>query len=71
MKEIRKKIVASHIGGVISDDGKIQEVSPGWTWIVEPEGYAECVNVQDLVGKTLKIISVDEEDVVMEVRDEV
>jgi hypothetical protein len=67
MDEIRKKIVACHIGGVISDDGHIQEVRPGWTWIVEPEGYAECIDVKDLIGKTLKIISVDEMDVVMEI----
>ena len=67
MEEIRKKIVASHIGGVISDDGHIQQVSPGWTWIVEPEGYAECIDVKELMGKTLKIISVDEMDVVMEI----
>ena len=69
--EIRKKIVATHTP-FSRQDGNLIETTPGWTWIVEPEGYAACVSdeeLKNLVGKTLKVIEVTEHDVILEIND--
>jgi hypothetical protein len=69
--EIRKKIVASYGQHTVMEDG-LCLTEPGWTWIVEPEGYAVCVTKEDLnnlVGKTLKVIEVWDEELVMEICD--
>ena len=70
-EEIKNKLVASYRAFSFASDGLI-ETYPGWTWIVEPEGYAACVSeeeIQALVGKTLKVLRIGDSDIVMEIQE--
>ena len=69
MNEIKRKIVANY-KHFVSESNGLAHYSCGWTWIVEPEGYSTCVTdeeLKSLVGKTLKVIEMTDEEFVLEI----